>query len=178
VKKIPSFKDANFWKQFKSRSGTLTPARQVIKPLPPPKPGLVLTPEFQAEQLRKKKEMVAFINQQRCPLCQNQLDGEASAGKAAVYCVSSPDHYTANYDAQKVLKWYSIRLHFNDLTYILDCAVHGPSQTHIIVFKNNRSQHDRYRKEIFRFTGELPELNLSTSEEEFLSELKLFALLS
>lgn len=184
IKDPVSFKDANFWKQFKSKSGgPLTPVKPVVKPLPPPQSGLVLTPEFQAEQARKKKEMVAFVNQLRCPICKTgQFDGEASTSKASVYCRIDPDHYAAEYNAQKQLKSYTIKVSFNARGYTITGQVITPEQANIVVYVVDRTidydYQQRYRKELFRFTGSLPDIDFTLSEDDFLAEIRLFALLS
>lgn len=185
IKDPISFKDANFWKQFKSRNGSsLSPIRPIIKPPPPlPKSGGIITPEFQAEQARKKKEMVAFVNQLRCPICKiGQLDGEASTSKADVYCRANPDHYSAGYNAQKQLKSFTIGISFNERGYTIYGQVLTPEQTNVVVYVIDRTidyeHQQRYRKELFRFTGSLPDIDLSMSEDDLLAEIKLFALLS
>lgn len=143
--------------------------------------GLILTPEFQEEQKQKKKAMLEFANQLRCPLCQAQLDGEVNPKKATLYCRGDIDHYNAEYNEQKQLKHCKYYFAFNQNAYNIVADFIDPLTARIMVFKLDLTispeYRNIYRRELFRFIGTPPNFDLQMTEDELLDELKLFALL-
>jgi hypothetical protein len=158
----------------------IKPKRQPKKVLPP-KPGLVLTPEYVAQQEDKKRAMVAFANTLRC-FCSSQLDGGAFPDRASLYCRADPDHFTCEYDTHKVLRSQVFRLSFNECGYTIQAMMHDAETADITVFIIDRTvgyeMQEKYRTEMFRYTGCLPEITSTISEQDLVESLKLMALFS
>lgn len=162
--------------RFKTKSKSIDNA-----PLPN-KGGLVLTPEFVAEQKRLKQEMLYFVNKLRCPICKSQLDGEVNGKRAGLYCCDDSKEYTAEYSENKTLKYCSFRICYEQLSYLIVCNLMQNSLYDVRIFEIDLSltliYQDKYRKLLFSYTGPVPILDFPISEKDLLSDLRLLAVFS
>ncbi len=156
----------------------------------PLKPGLVLTEEYIRSQEAKKKAMIAFVKTLRCPLCQAQLDGGVFPDRASLHCQADLDHYTAEYNTAHILKSQVFRLTFGDCGYTIQASMLDGEEANISVsiieraYNHVMQQHKivsqlcHSRNELFHYTGCLPEITSTTTEQDLVHELKLMALFS
>lgn len=137
--------------------------------------------EKRAAQL---KEMRYFINNQKCPICQAQLDGSVGYDRATVYCRQGGEkEYKAFYKFGTAVPDWSVS------TYYTTHYAFEITSKHITdgLYKNTISKIDLSLNERFQqadkkcildYEGERLVLEGGLTEEQLMSKIKLYTLFS
>ncbi len=156
----------------------------VYAPLPPaPKPRTISQNEAQrrADQLRLMKD---FINAQRCPICDAQLEGSVAYDHATVYCCAGGEaEYKAHY------KFGLDKPHWSVSTYYTTNVGFEIENQHVVddMYRNtvykldltlNKKFQQREKKTLFTYEGAPLALKKNLSEEQILEKIKLYTLFS
>lgn len=156
----------------------------VYAPLPPaPKPRTITVTEAQKRAVQLE-EMKSFVNTQRCPACDAQLDGGIAYNQATLYCCANGEReYKVNF------KYGLPHPHRSVTTYYTTHFAFEIENLHIEdnLFKNtiykidlslNKKFQQSQKKTLFSYEGARLVLKKNISEEDLLSKIDLYVLFS
>ena len=163
------------------RDGTTT---AVYAPLPsPPAPRSISNTEAE-KRANQLKEMKRFINTQRCPVCEAQLDGSIGYDRATVYCRAGGEkEYKALYvygihtPQRSVTTFYTTHFAFEIAnTLVLDDLYKN------LVYKIDLSLNERFqqaeKKTLLDYEGERLIIRAGLTEQQLIDKIKLYTTFS
>lgn len=172
-----SFRNMNF---PPSRDGTYA----VYAPLPPaPKPRTITKTEAEkrADQYQLMKQ---FINLQRCPVCDAQLEGKIGYDQSTVYCCTNGEreykvHFKYGFEKPNwsVTTYYTTYFAFEIETQHVVDEMYKNTIYKIDLNLNKRFQ-QLEKKTLLSYEGARMALKKNLSEEQILEKIKLYTLFS
>lgn len=140
-------------------------------------------PDFELQQVRKQKELIAYVNTKRCTVCGSQLDGPVYAKEARLYCVENQQHYICKYvynDFKLVNCKAEYVFHVFGYEVISNLLDTNQYRNSISKLDMNLIERYRYRDKVLllSFEGALLRFPKDLTEEEFVQKLKLYTVFS
>jgi len=165
--------------------------KDLIKPAPqvvaPKLTGSILKPGMTTEQFLaqkvKQKELERFCNNQRCPLCDAQLDGGVHPGEARLFCRANPEEYTCVFTPNMLEPVNSsIRISYDCNQYeVLHFRTQSGSYINSVFVIDLTMRVDlrhKFKKKMFDFEGSRLIIPKTTTETGLLSKLKTYIIFS
>lgn len=164
-----------------SRDGSRTAVYAPLPPAPPPK---TITPTEAERRALQLKQMKAFINNQRCPICESQLEGTIGYDAATVYCCAGGQkEYKARYvfgndlPAWSVTTLYTTHFGFEIENRHVTDELYKNTIYKIDLSLNERFQ-QREKKSILNYEGARLLIKTNLTEEQLMEKIKLYTLFS
>lgn len=163
------------------RDGTTT---AVYAPLPPPPPPKTITSNEAERRALQLKQMKAFINNRRCPICDSQLEGSIGYDRATVYCcVGSEKEYVVHYVFGETRPDWSVTTFYTThFAYQIENKHITDELYRNIIYKVDLSLNERFRdrekKTILNYEGARLLLSGNLKEEQIEEKIKLYTLFS
>lgn len=156
----------------------------VYAPLPPPPKPRTITEKEAQRRADQYQVMRQFVNGQRCPVCEAQLEGKIGYDQSTVYCCANGEReYKVNfkYGNEKpnwcVTTYYTTHFAFEvETQHVVDDMYKNT------VFKIDLNLNKRFqqleKKMLFSYEGAPMVLKKNLSEEQILEKIKLYTLFS
>jgi hypothetical protein len=172
-----SFRDMKF---PTSRDGTIA----IYAPLPPAPPPHTITKTEAQRRAEQYLVMRQFINDQRCPVCDAQLEGKIGYDQSTVYCCSGGEReYRANFKYGNEKANWSITTYYTTMfafeietQYVVDDMY--KNTVYKIDLNLNKKFQQLEKKMLFSYEGARMALKKNLSEEQILEKIKLYTLFS
>lgn len=163
-----------------NRNGT--PA--VYAPLPPAPTPRTITSNEVKRRAAQLQDMKAFINDERCPVCQAQLDGRIAYDTATVYCAEGGEqqyraHYKYGLDKPvwSITTYYTTMFAFEIHAEYMEDELYRNTVFKVDLNLNKKFQQAE-KKELFSYEGARLALKNNLTEEQILEKMKLYTLFS
>lgn len=155
----------------------------VYAPLQPAPPARTITMNEKERRAIQLKEMKAFCNQQRCPLCDSQLEGQVGFDRATLYCVANEKEYKVAY------KFGFEKPIWSRTTYFTTHFAYEVDNKHLldelyenVIYKVDLSYNEKFqqisKQEILKYEGSLLRFKTGLTEDQLLEKIKLYNLFS
>ncbi len=147
----------------------------------PPSVQKTIDQEIQHEKARK--ELIKFVNTQRCVVCGVQLDGPVNHEYADLYCVYNNTHYTCKFIPGFQLPTESVaEYNFTSEGYQVVSKRLDEFKYRNTVYKLDLDLIERFRfrdkKLIVSYDGAFLKFKKNLSEQEFVQKLKIYMVFS